>query len=228
MKSISALVDATNLISQDRGRPLHVFDADKLSGNLHARMANDHEQVLALDDKTYVLDSDTIVIADDSFARGIAGIMGGMDTGCFDDTKNVFIESAYFDPARIARAGRKQGIISDARYRFERGVDPQFVLPGLELGTRLILEWCGGEASDVVIAGALPPPHKPIAVRSGPGRNAWAASTSRATEIIAHPGRPGLCGRRPWRHACRWCRPAGAMTWTAPPIWWKKWCASTA
>jgi phenylalanyl-tRNA synthetase beta chain len=163
MKSISALVDATNLIAQDRGRPLHVFDADKLSGNLHARMANDHEQVLALDDKTYVLDADTIVIADDSYARGIAGIMGGLDTGSFKDTKNVFIESAWFDPARIARAGRKQGIISDARYRFERGVDPQFVLPGLELCTQLILEWCGGEASDVVIAGALPPAHKPIA-----------------------------------------------------------------
>ena len=163
MKSISALVDATNLIAQDRGRPLHVFDADKLSGNLHARMAQDHEQVLALDDKTYVLDTDTIVIADDSYARAIAGIMGGLDTGSFEDTKNVFIESAWFDPARIARTGRKQGIISDARYRFERGVDPQFVLPGLELCTQLILEWCGGEASDVVIAGALPPPHKPIA-----------------------------------------------------------------
>jgi phenylalanyl-tRNA synthetase beta chain len=162
MKSISALVDATNLISQDRGRPLHVFDADKLSGNLHGRMAKDHEQVLALDEKTYVLDTDTIVIADDSYARGIAGIMGGMDTGSFEDTKNVFIESAWFDPARIARTGRKQAIISDARYRFERGVDPQFVLPGLELCTQLILEWCGGEASDVVIAGALPPPHKPI------------------------------------------------------------------
>ncbi|MFO1247199.1 MAG: phenylalanine--tRNA ligase subunit beta [Alphaproteobacteria bacterium] len=162
MKSISALVDATNLIAQDRGRPLHVFDADKLSGNLHARMANDHEQVFALDDKTYVLDDQTIVIADDSFARAIAGIMGGMDTGSFEDTKNVFIESAWFDPARIARAGRKQGIISDARYRFERGVDPQFVLPGLELCTQMILEWCGGEASDVVIAGELPPPHKPI------------------------------------------------------------------
>src|ERR1700743_1842502 len=146
IKSISALVDATNLISQDRGRPLHVFDADKLSGNLHARMANDHEQVFALDDKTYVLDTDTIVIADDSYARAIAGIMGGMDTGSFEDTKNVFIESAWFDPARIARAGRRQGIISDARYRFEGGVDSQFVLPGLELCTRLILEWCGGEA----------------------------------------------------------------------------------
>jgi phenylalanyl-tRNA synthetase beta chain len=162
MKSISALVDATNFVAQDRGRPLHAFDADRLSGNMHARMAKDHEQVLALDGKTYVLDSETIVIADDSFARGIAGIMGGEDTGCTPETKNVFLESAWFDPGRIARAGRKQAIISDARYRFERGVDPEFVLPGLELVTRLILEWCGGEASDVVIAGALPPPHKAI------------------------------------------------------------------
>ena len=171
MKSISALVDATNLVSQDRGRPLHVFDANKLSGNLHARMASDLEQVHALDEKTYVLDTDTIVIADDARALSIAGIMGGMDSGSFEDTVNVFIESAFFDPARIARAGRALGIISDARYRFERGVDPQFVLPGLELCTRLILEWCGGEASDVVIAGQLPPPHKPILFDAGLSRS---------------------------------------------------------
>jgi len=162
MKSISALVDATNLISQDRGRPLHVFDADKLNGNLQARMAKAGEEVAALDEKTYTLDADTIVIADDARAVSIAGVMGGMDSGSFENTVNVFIESAWFDPARIARTGRKQAIISDARYRFERGVDPQFVLPGLELCTQYILEWCGGEASDVVIAGALPHPHKPI------------------------------------------------------------------
>jgi len=162
MKSISALVDATNLIAQDRGRPLHVFDADKLSGNMHARMAKSGETVLALDGETYTLDSETVVIADDAAARGIAGIMGGEDTGCSLETVNVFIESAWFDPVRVARAGRKLGIISDARYRFERGVDPQFVLPGLELCTKLILEWCGGEVSDVVIAGELPPNHKHI------------------------------------------------------------------
>jgi len=184
MKSISALVDATNFLAQDRGRPLHVFDADKLSGNLHARMAKDHEQVLALDEKTYVLNQDTIVIADDSFARGIAGIMGGLDTGSFEDTKNVFIESAWFDPARIARTGRKLGIISDARYRFERGVDPEFVLPGLELVTRLILEWCGGEASDVVIAGALPPPHKHIELDPGLVENLGGIRIAKA-EIIS-------------------------------------------
>lgn len=163
LKSISALVDVTNLVSHDRGRPLHVFDADKLTGEMHARMARDGEQVLALDDQTYTLDGETVVIADDAKALGIAGVMGGKESGSYDDTVNVFIESAYFDPARIARAGRKQAIISDARYRFERGVDPQWVLPGLELATRLILEWCGGEASDVFIAGELPPPHKPIA-----------------------------------------------------------------
>ena len=162
MKSISALVDATNLVSQDRGRPLHVFDADKLNGSIRARMATDGEQVLALDDATYTLDANAIVIADDTHALGIAGIMGGKDSGSYDDTVNVFLESAYFDPGFVARTGRKHGIISDARYRFERGVDPQFVLPGLELATQLILDWCGGEASDVVIAGELPPPHKPI------------------------------------------------------------------
>jgi phenylalanyl-tRNA synthetase beta chain len=156
LKPISALVDVTNLIAQERGRPLHVFDGDRLSGNLHARMAKDHEQVLALDGKTYVLDSETMVIADDSFARGIAGVMGGEDTGCSFETKNDCVESAYFDPARVARAGRKLGIISDARYRFERGVDPQFVLPGLELATKMILELCGGEASEIVVAGAVP------------------------------------------------------------------------
>jgi phenylalanyl-tRNA synthetase beta chain len=107
------------------------------------------------------------VIADDSAALGIAGVMGGMSSGSFENTVNVFIESAWFDPARIARAGRQQAIISDARYRFERGVDPQFVLPGLELCTQYILEWCGGEASDVFIAGELPPPNKPIAFDPG-------------------------------------------------------------
>ena len=155
-------MDATNLVSQDRGRPLHVFDADKLQGGLQARMAEPGEEVLALDEKTYTLDAETIVIADGARAVSIAGIMGGMESGSFENTVNVVIESAWFDPARIARAGRKQAIISDARYRFERGVDPQFVLPGLELCTQYILEWCGGEASDVVIAGALPHPHRPI------------------------------------------------------------------
>jgi phenylalanyl-tRNA synthetase beta chain len=156
LRPISALVDITNLISLDRGRPLHVFDADKLSGNLQARLAKDGEELLALDGKTYALDSGMCVIADDKEARGIAGVMGGEDTGCTDATVNVFIESAYFDPVRTARTGRKLGIVSDARYRFERGVDPQFVVPGLELATKLVLEFCGGEPSEIVIAGKVP------------------------------------------------------------------------
>jgi len=156
LRPISALVDVTNLISLDRGRPLHVFDADKLSGNLQARLAKAGEQILALDGKTYGLEAGMTVIADDVVARGIAGVMGGEDTGCSDTTTNVFIESAYFDPARTARTGQKLGILSDARYRFERGVDPEFVVPGLELATKLILEWCGGEPSETVVAGSVP------------------------------------------------------------------------
>jgi len=163
LRPISALVDVTNLIAHDRGRPLHVFDADKLQGNLQARLAKDGETLLALDGKSYTLDSTMTVIADDHIARGIAGVMGGEDTGCTETTTNVFVESAWFDPARTAATGRKLGIVSDARYRFERGVDPDFVLPGLELATKLILEWCGGELSEIVVAGAPPDLRKTIA-----------------------------------------------------------------
>ncbi|HEY3638426.1 MAG TPA: phenylalanine--tRNA ligase subunit beta [Rhizomicrobium sp.] len=156
LRPISALVDVTNFIASDRGRPLHVFDADKLSGNMQARFAHEDESVTALDGRSYTLDSETIVIADDSRALSIAGIMGGEDTGCTERTVNVFVESAWFDPQRIAAAGRKLGIISDARYRFERGTDPAFVVPGLELATKLILELCGGEPADIVVAGEPP------------------------------------------------------------------------
>jgi phenylalanyl-tRNA synthetase beta chain len=153
LRPISALVDVTNFISLDRGRPLHVFDAKKLKGNLRARFAKDGETLLALDGKTYTLDKDMVVIADDEAARGIGGIMGGEDSSCTDATTDVFVESALFDPVRIARAGRLLGIISDARYRFERGVDPEFVVPGLELATKIILMFCGGEPGEIVVAG---------------------------------------------------------------------------
>ncbi|MBI3678539.1 MAG: phenylalanine--tRNA ligase subunit beta [Proteobacteria bacterium] len=156
LRPISALVDVTNLLSLDRGRPLHVFDADKLSGDVQARMAKDGEQLLALDGKTYTLDGTMCVIADEKAARGIGGVMGGEDSGCTETTANVFVESAYFEPASIAQTGRKLAIISDARYRFERGVDPEFVVPGIELATKLILEFCGGEPSETVIAGKVP------------------------------------------------------------------------
>jgi phenylalanyl-tRNA synthetase beta chain len=153
LRPISALVDITNFLSLDRGRPLHVFDAAKLKGNLRARFAADGEQLAALDGKTYTLDSGMVVIADDEAARGIGGVMGGEDSSCTDATTDVFVESALFDPVRIARAGRILGILSDARYRFERGVDPEFVLPGLELATKMILDFCGGEPSEIVVAG---------------------------------------------------------------------------
>jgi len=156
LRPISALVDVTNFLSLDRGRPLHVFDAAKLKGNLRARFAKDGEQLLALDGKTYTLDSEMVVIADDEAARGIAGVMGGEDSSCTESTIDVFVESAWFDPITVARTGRILGILSDARYRFERGVDPEFVVPGLELATKMILDFCGGEPSEIVVAGAPP------------------------------------------------------------------------
>jgi phenylalanyl-tRNA synthetase beta chain len=156
LRPISAIVDVTNFVSHDRGRPLHAFDAGKLSGNMRARLARASETIFALDGKSYTLDDDMVVIADDKAARAIAGIMGGEETGCTESTADVFLESALFDPVRIARTGRKLGILSDARYRFERGVDPEFVVPGLELATKMILKFCGGEPSDVVIAGGPP------------------------------------------------------------------------
>ncbi len=163
LRPISALVDVSNLIAHDRGRPLHIYDADKLRGDVQARLAKDGETILALDGKTYSLDAEMCVIADDAAARGIAGVMGGEDTGCLETTKNVFIEAATFDPARIAATGRKLQLQSDARYRFERGVDPEFVVGGLELATRFILDWCGGEPSEIIVAGAIPPWRRTIA-----------------------------------------------------------------
>ncbi|MEI9996078.1 MAG: phenylalanine--tRNA ligase subunit beta [Rhizomicrobium sp.] len=157
LRPISALVDVTNFLSLDRGRPLHVFDAAKLKGELRARLARDGEQLLALDGKTYTLDPQMVVIADDAGAQGIGGVMGGEASSCTEATTEVFVESALFDPIAIARTGRKLGISSDARYRFERGVDPEFTLPGLELATRMILDFCGGEPSEIVVAGAPAP-----------------------------------------------------------------------
>ncbi len=153
LRPISALVDITNYITFDRGRPLHVFDADRLASPVHARMATAGETLLALDDRTYALDPTIPVIADASGPVGIAGIMGGAPTGSTEETTNVFVESAWFDPMIVAQAGRKLGIVSDARYRFERGVDPESQVPGLELATRMILELCGGTAHEIVTAG---------------------------------------------------------------------------
>ncbi len=153
LRPINALVDITNFITFDRGRPLHVFDADKVHGHLTVRRAHNGEKLLALDGKTYELDAATCVIADEKGVESLAGIMGGEETGCSETTTNVLIESALWDELNIAQTGRKFGINSDARYRFERGVDPAFMLPGLELATQMVLDLCGGEPSEIVVAG---------------------------------------------------------------------------
>jgi len=155
LRPINALVDITNLITYDRGRPLHVFDAAKVKGNLVVRRANNGETVLALDGKTYTLDNAMCVIADDNGVESLAGIMGGEHSGCDEATTDVLIESALWEPLNIAQTGRKLGINSDARYRFERGVDPNFMLPGLELATQMVLDLCGGTPSEVVLAGKV-------------------------------------------------------------------------
>jgi phenylalanyl-tRNA synthetase beta chain len=157
LRPISALVDVTNLLSYDRARPLHVYDAAKLIGGfLEARLGHDGESLPALDGKTYTVGPEMCVIADGSGAVGLGGVMGGESTGCSEATQHVFVESAWFDPIRTAQTGRDTGITSDAQYRFARGVDPGFVIPGLELATKLILELCGGEPSEIVVAGEIP------------------------------------------------------------------------
>jgi len=167
LRPISALVDVTNLMSLDRARPLHVYDADKLKGEIHARLAKSGEKVLALDGKTYELDGEMCVIADDNGVLGLGGVMGGETTGVSESTTNVFIESAYFDPVRTARTGRTLGINSDARYRFERGVDPEYVVPALDLAGKLIVDFCGGEVSDVTVAGRAPDTKREITFDPG-------------------------------------------------------------
>ncbi len=159
LRPISALVDITNLMTMDQARPLHVYDADKIKGDIVVRATKSGEKLDALDDKSYEAVDNMICITDDSGLIGFGGIIGGVSTSCTDETVNVFVESAYFDPMRIARAGRDANIQSDARYRFERGVDPEFTLTGMEIATRLILELCGTdttEVSDLVKAGNEP------------------------------------------------------------------------
>jgi len=156
LRPISFLVDVTNYFTYDRNRPLHVFDADKVKGSLRVHRAVGGEQIVALDDKTYTLQTGQMVISDDNGVQSIAGIMGGETTGCTEDTVNVFVESAYWDPIQIAYAGRALKINSDARYRFERGIDPAFTAEGLEHAVRMIVDNAGGEASKVVVAGKVP------------------------------------------------------------------------
>jgi len=156
LRPISALVDITNFFTYDQNRPLHVFDADVVKGGLRIHPAKGGETLTALDDKDYAFAPGMMVISDDAGPESIAGVMGGAQTGVTGNTVNVFLESAFWDPITIAATGRALKINSDARYRFERGVDPAHTLPGLEVATRMILELCGGEPSEVVADGAAP------------------------------------------------------------------------
>ena len=222
LRSINRLVDVTNLISLDRCRPLHVYDAAKLVGSeivvrdgqlsrgAEGIAAGTHEHLIALDGKTYSVDPTMCVIADAAGERpiGLGGVMGGESTGCSDATTDVFVESAWFDPLVTAQTGRTLTISSDAQYRFARGVDPAFVIPGLELATRLILDLCGGEPSEVVVAGEAPA--NPAAFDFDPARVARLTGLSldgdRIAEILSRLGFDIVRG----------------ATWTVTPPSWRR------
>lgn len=162
LRPINALVDITNYMTFDRGRPLHVFDAGKVHGNLEVRGAKAGDEILGLDGKTYALKPGQFAIYDEKAAESIAGIMGGEESGCDETTTDVLIESALWDPLTIARTGRDLGVITDARYRFERGVDPAFMVPGLDMATQLVMDICGGTPTQMTVAGEVPQPEKII------------------------------------------------------------------
>ncbi|GAB4528916.1 MAG: phenylalanine--tRNA ligase subunit beta [Roseibium sp.] len=156
LRPINALVDMTNYITFDQGRPLHVFDADKVHGDLVVRRGKKGEKIDGLNGKSYEVDETICVIADDNGVESLGGILGGEPSGCTEDTVNVLIESALWDEDGIAATGRKLGINTDARYRFERGVDPDYMMPGLEYATRMVLDLCGGEPSETIQTGEIP------------------------------------------------------------------------
>lgn len=165
LRPISALVDITNYMTVAQCRPLHVYDAAKLKGDIAVRMANKGEEFAALDDNTYTALGDECAISDDSGIIGFGGIMGGETTSCSEDTTDVFLEAALFDPISTAMTGRKHQILSDARFRFERGVDSNFTRPGIEMATKLITEICGGEVSELIKAGEVPTWEKQVEFR---------------------------------------------------------------
>ncbi|MDB5486875.1 MAG: phenylalanine--tRNA ligase subunit beta [Reyranella sp.] len=208
LRPISTLVDITNLVTFDLNRPLHVFDAAKLSGDLVMRQAREGEQILALDGKTYTLDPAVSVIADSKAVHGIGGIMGGEDTGVQADTTEVFLEAAYFQPIGIAASGRKLGILSDARYRNERGIDPESCRWGAEVATRLILELCGGECSEIVSSGVMPAWQRSYDLRADRVKTLTGIDVSGAetASILAKLGFD-VAGSGPWKAAVPSWRP---------------------
>ncbi len=208
LRPISTLVDITNLVTFDLNRPLHVFDAKKLAGDLVMRQARDGEKILALDGKTYTLDPSMSVIADSKAAHGIGGVMGGEETGVQADTTEVFLEVAYFTPIKVAATGRRLGVQSDARYRFERGIDPQSVHWGVDVATRLILELCGGEASEITASGVMPDWQRSYTLRADRVKKLTAidVSASDTTDILTKLGFT-VSGNGPWTAAVPPWRP---------------------
>ncbi|CAN5302056.1 phenylalanine--tRNA ligase subunit beta [soil metagenome] len=199
LRPISTLVDITNLVTFDLNRPLHVFDANKLSGDLVMRQAREGEMIQALDGKVYELDPSISVIADSKAAHGIGGVMGGEETGVQEDTTEVFLEVAYFTPIKVAATGRKLGVQSDARYRFERGIDPQSVEWGTDVATRLILELCGGEASEITRSGVMPDWERSYTLRADRVKTLTAIDVPAAetADILTKLGF-GIGGSGPW------------------------------
>lgn len=165
LRPISALVDITNYLTIDRARPLHVFDTKAIHGDLTVRLAQPGEHLMALNGRAYELQAGMTVIADSEGVLSLGGVIGGEPSGTTESTTSVFLECALFDPVRTAETGRKLGIASDARYRFERGVDPASVVPGIEAATQLIQEFCGGKASAITVAGREPDWRRVIELR---------------------------------------------------------------
>ena len=190
LRPLNALVDITNYIAYDQGRPLHVYDADKITGTIIARHGHAGESFTALNDKDYTVRQEDCVIADETSVLGLAGILGGRHSGTTLETKNIFIESAWFEPIPIAQTGRHHNIESDARYRFERGVDPQSVNDGLDLATQMMLEICGGDISSLTTIGKIPDHQKhidfnPKIVEKMTGLN---ITEEKITHILTHLG----------------------------------------
>jgi phenylalanyl-tRNA synthetase beta chain len=206
LRPISALVDITNFITYDLGRPLHAFDAEKLDGDLAVRGARRGEELAALNGKSYALSPAMTAIADNSGVLSLGGVIGGEKTGCTLETNSVFLEAALFDPVRTAATGRALNLQTDARYRFERGLDPEFVRPGLEIATRLIIELCGGEASEIGQSGRIPDWRRELRFRPDrvAGLGGLAVEPSRAEGILVSLG----------------CAVVEGEAWTVvPPSW---------
>ncbi len=204
LRPISFLVDVTNFFTFDQNRPLHVFDADKVKNRLRIHLARGGEKLVALDEKEYEMSAGMTLISDDQGLESIAGIMGGLSTACDENTQNVFIESAYFDPISTAISGRKLNINSDARYRFERGIDPSWTLQGLERATKLILDTVGGEPSNIVQAGEIPTTSRsykfnPARVRSLVGMDISEDQQAKILEDLGFVLEDGFASPPSWR-----------------------------